>query len=241
MVSPSRKFDIDKSKIILIEDEPAIADTVIYALESEGFVVEWRNTAQAGLDCIETHSAQLAILDIGLPDMNGFDAFRKLRSLSPIPVIFLTARNEEIDRVIGLEMGADDYVVKPFSPRELTARVRAVLRRSQLPASLSVDTDKNVSGPFSIDAQAWTLTYHGVNLDLTRHEFGILAVMLKHPGQVFSREQLLTQVWEAPDHRLDRTVDTHIKNIRSKLRKIDTQSNPIKTKRGVGYSISWRK
>lgn len=188
---------------------------------------------------MQTISALLVILDIGLPDMNGFDALRKLRSFSSIPVIFLTARNVEIDRVIGLEMGADDYVVKPFSPRELTARVRAVLRRSQIPASLSVDTGEDAGGPFLIDVQAWTLSYHGVCLDLTRHEFGILAVMLKHPGQVFSREQLLTQVWQAPDHRLDRTIDAHIKNIRAKLRKIDTQSNPIKTKRGIGYSISW--
>ncbi|MCP4430662.1 MAG: two-component system response regulator CreB [Gammaproteobacteria bacterium] len=232
---------MDKSIIILIEDEPAIADTVTYALESEGFTVEWRNTAHEGLELIQSSGANLVILDIGLPDMNGFDVFRKLRALSSVPVIFLTARNVEIDRVSGLEMGADDYVVKPFSPRELTARVRAVLRRSLQTGSVSVDSCGPEVGPFLIDTRAWTVTYHGKNLDLTRHEFGILALLLKHPGQVFSREQLLSHVWDEPEHRLDRTVDAHVKNIRFKLRKIDNQSDSIKTKRGVGYFFSSQK
>ena len=182
--------------------------------------------------------ANLVILDIGLPDMNGFDAFRKLRALSSIPVIFLTARNVEIDKVSGLEMGADDYIVKPFSPRELTARVRAVLRRTQPGNSNSVETDEYSAGPFLINLPAWTLSYHGVNIELTQHEFGILTLLLKRPGRVFSREQLLDKVWDAPEHRLDRTVDAHIKNIRNKLRKIDSQSDPIQTKRGVGYFFS---
>lgn len=226
---------IEKVNIVLIEDEPAIADTVIYALESEGFAVEWKNTAQAGLDFVQKNIADLVILDIGLPDMNGFDAFRKLRSQSSTPVIFLTARNVEIDRVSGLEMGADDYIVKPFSPRELTARVRAVLRRSQPESTGSAATDEASIGPFSINFPAWSVNYHGVALELTQHEFGILTLLLKHPGQVFSREQLLERVWEAPEHRLDRTVDAHIKNIRNKLRKINSQANPVKTKRGIGY------
>lgn len=226
---------IEKVNIILIEDEPAIADTVVYALESEGFGVAWKNTAQAGLDFVQKNTADLVILDIGLPDMNGFDAFRKLRSKSSIPVIFLTARNVEIDKVSGLEMGADDYIVKPFSPRELTARVRAVLRRSQPEPTGTIVSDEISTGPFLINFPAWSVSYHGVVLELTQHEFGILTLLLKHPGQVFSREQLLDKVWEAPEHRLDRTVDAHIKNIRNKLRNINSHADPIKTKRGVGY------
>ncbi len=225
-------------KILLIEDEPAIADTVIYALESEGYTVHWGNTGESGLTVAKQLPPDLAILDVGLPDMNGFEVFRQLRLISEIPVIFLTARNIEIDRVTGLEMGADDYVVKPFSPRELTARVRAVLRRSQLAEKSRDSNAVHVAGSFVINPLAWTISFHEVELDLTQHEFGVLALLLKHPGQVFSREQLLSQVWEAPEHRLDRTVDAHIKNIRNKLRQINHESDPIKTKRGIGYFVS---
>ena len=224
-------------KVLLIEDEPAIADTVVYALESEGYVVEWQNAGELGLDSIGKVSPDIVILDIGLPDMNGFEVFRKMRSITDVPVIFLTARNIEIDRVTGLEMGADDYVVKPFSPRELTARVRAVLRRSQ-----SIDKNKNQAdqqevGPFTVNSLCWTVSFKGVELNLTQHEFGLLTALLDNPGQVFSREQLLAKVWDAPEHRLDRTVDAHVKNIRNKLRLVDSESDPIKTRRGIGYFI----
>ena len=225
-------------KILLIEDEPAIADTVIYALESEGYTVDWENTGESGLAAAKQLSPDLVILDVGLPDINGFEVFRQLRIISKVPVIFLTARNIEIDRVTGLEMGADDYVVKPFSPRELTARVRAVLRRSQITDKPEDSSVVHVVGSFIINPLAWTISFQGVELDLTQHEFGVLTLLLKHPGQVFSREQLLSRVWDAPEHRLDRTVDAHIKNIRSKLRQVNNQSEPIKTKRGIGYFAS---
>ncbi len=224
--------------ILLLEDEPAIADTVIYALESEGYTANWENTGESGLTALKQLSPDLVILDIGLPDINGFEVFRQLRLFCEVPVIYLTARNLEIDRVTGLEMGADDYVVKPFSPRELTARVRAVLRRSKSTDKAVESSNGHVVGSFVINPLAWTISYQGVELDLTQHEFGVLALLLKHPGQVFSREQLLSQVWDAPEHRLDRTVDAHIKNIRSKLRQVNNQSDPIKTKRGIGYFIS---
>ncbi len=224
-------------KILLIEDEPTIADTVVYALESEGYAVDWQNTGELGLNASRQNAPDLVILDVGLPDMNGFDVFRQLRLICEVPVIFLTARNIEIDRVTGLEMGADDYVVKPFSPRELTARVRAVLRRSHLVDKNSSQSEVQVVGSFTVNMLSWTVSFHGVELDLTQHEFGVLTALLNNPGQVFSREQLLVKVWDSPEHRLDRTVDAHVKNIRSKLRHIDSQSDPIKTKRGVGYFI----
>ena len=224
--------------VLLIEDEPAIADTVVYALQSEGYTVDWRNTGESGVVLVKTQSPDLVILDIGLPDMNGFEVFQKIRSISTIPVIFLTARNIEIDKVTGLEMGADDYVVKPFSPRELTARVRAVLRRSQSVDKSNHQEDQKIVGPFAVNSLSWTVSFQGIDLELTQHEFGLLTALLNKPGQVFSREQLLAKVWDAPEHRLDRTVDAHVKNIRNKLRLIDNQSNPLKTKRGIGYFIS---
>lgn len=226
-------------KVLLIEDEPAIADTVVYALESEGYAVEWQNTGAQGLVSIGRESPDIVILDIGLPDMNGFEVFQKIRTIAALPVIFLTARNIEIDKVTGLEMGADDYVVKPFSPRELTARVRAVLRRTQNAEVKPDEKSERNTGPFLIDYPRWTVSYQASQLDLTRHEFEILTTLIKKPGKIFSREMLLSLAWDAPEHRLDRTVDAHVKNIRAKLRAIDDELDPIKTKRGVGYFASW--
>jgi len=224
-------------KILLIEDEPTIADTVVYALESEGYTVGWQNTGELGLNANKQASPDLVILDVGLPDMNGFEVFRQLRTVSEVPVIFLTARNVEVDRVTGLEMGADDYVVKPFSPRELTARVRAVLRRSQSADNNNNQVDEKIVGPFVVNTLSWTVSFQDIDLELTQHEFGLLVALLNNPGQVFSREQLLAKVWDAPEHRLDRTVDAHVKNIRNKLRQVDNRSDPIKTRRGIGYFI----
>lgn len=228
-----------KSNVTLVEDEPSIADTVIYALESEGYAVTWNNAGRDAIEGIRDETPDIVILDIGLPDLNGFEVFREIRAFTQVPVIFLTARAEEIDRVTGLEMGADDYIVKPFSPRELTARVRAVLRRVQGAGAAADAAAGPGNGPFIIDEPSWTITFHAQALDLTRHEFQILNVLIRSPGQVFSRDQLLDLVWDAPEHRLDRTVDTHIKNIRAKLRSVDDAADPIKTRRGVGYYASW--
>ena len=228
-----------KLNVTLVEDEPSIADTVIYALESEGYAVQWKHSGWDAVEQIKAELPDIVILDIGLPDPNGFEVFREIRGFAQVPVIFLTARAEEIDRVTGLEMGADDYIVKPFSPRELTARVRAVLRRVQ-GNNLATDADAEPgNGPFVIDEPSWTISFRAQALDLTRHEFRILSILIRSPGQIFSRDQLLDLVWDAPEHRLDRTIDTHIKNIRAKLRSIDAGDDPIKTKRGVGYYASW--
>ena len=234
---------VNKSKILLIEDEPAISDAVIYALESEGFDVFWCNTGASGISLLKDESPDLVLLDIGLPDINGFEVFQKARSSSQIPIIFLTARKEEVDKVTGLEMGGDDYIVKPFSPRELTARVRAVLRRINnigcSTTQIKEDKDELVNGPFIINYPKWSVAYQSVNIDLTHHELQILSTLVKSPRQIFTREMLLETVWDAPEHRMDRTVDTHIKNIRAKLRAIDSTSDPVKTKRGVGYFTNW--
>jgi len=222
-----------KPLILLIEDEPAIADTVVYALSTEGFEPRWYDTGAAGLAACRAQAPDLVLLDVGLPDSNGFELFQQLRRDAPIPVIFLTARTEEIDRVVGLEIGADDYISKPFSPRELTARVRAVLRR----VGETVPAANTANHGFQIDSERYQIRYQNHILALSRYEFRLLKLLIEHPERVFSREHLLQQVWEHPEHSLDRTVDTHIKTLRAKLREIDPTLNPIKTHRGLGYSF----
>jgi two-component system catabolic regulation response regulator CreB len=221
-----------KPLVLLIEDEQAIADSVVYALATEGFEPHWCDTGAAGLHACREQTPDLILLDIGLPDGNGFELFQQLRRDTLIPIIFLTARSEEIDRVVGLEMGADDYISKPFSPRELTARVRAVLRRAVDTSATALKLD------FQIDAERLQIRYRDEVLALSRYEYRLLKLLIEHPERVFSREQLLQQVWEHPEHSLDRTVDTHIKTLRAKLRDRDPAANPIKTHRGVGYSFS---
>lgn len=225
----------EQPRILLIEDEPTIADTVVYALQTEGFEPVWCVTGRDGLEKFQQLRPALVLLDIGLPDANGFDLCKTLRATASVPVIFLTARAEEIDRVVGLEIGADDYVVKPFSPRELTARVRAVLRRT---AGVVQGTEPVApAAVFNIDEERCRISYHGRSLALSRYEYRLLSVLVERPGRVYSRETLLQLAWNDPESSLDRTVDTHIKTIRAKLRAVRPDLNPIKTHRGLGYSL----
>jgi two-component system catabolic regulation response regulator CreB len=226
--------------IFLVDDEPAIAEAVSFALQAEGFDCQHLATGSACLAALAREQPALVLLDVGLPDGSGFDVFRRIRDLSDVPVVFLTARREEIDRVVGLEMGADDYIVKPFSLRELVARVRMVMRRGAKHAAAArraPPAAPTISGAFEHDAPRRQLSYRGKPLDLTLHEYRLLAVLLRHPGRVYTRGELLELAWEAPDHRLDRTVDSHIKSLRAKLREVDPGMEPIRTHRGTGYSL----
>ena len=226
-----------KPKILIIEDEGGIVDNISYTLKSDGFDIHWAQTGAEGLDVISSSDISLIILDIGLPDINGFELFKEIRKKSSTPIIFLTARGEEIDRVVGLEMGADDYVTKPFSPRELAARVKAVLRRATTKnQTAEICLSKNF--PFEVDDQKKIIRYQNRNLVISRYEYRILKVLIEHPGWVFSREQLMEKAWDEPDVSLVRTVDTHIKNIRSKLKDITPGCDPIVTHRGIGYSLN---
>jgi len=220
---------------LVIEDEPAIADTITYALSTEGFESVWTTTGQEGIEVLGKEDIALIILDIGLPDRDGFGLCREIRERSTVPIIFLTARSDEIDRVVGLEIGGDDYVVKPFSPRELTARVKAILRRSKAPGFRSNITEG--SFPFTVDKERLSITYFGTRVDLSRYELGIMMVLIRQPGRVFSRRRLMELVWEEPDSSWERTVDAHIKSLRRKLREIKREEEPIKTHRGLGYSL----
>ena len=216
--------------ILLAEDEHAIADTVLYALRSEGYAAEHVLLGGEVLPRLRRGGIDLVILDVGLPDRSGFDVCRDLREASAVPVIFLTARNDEIDRVLGLELGADDYMTKPFSPRELVARVRARLRRHE-------GGDAQRKGRFEVDANAHRIRYAGQWLDLTRYEHALLAELLRRPGAILSRAQLLDRAWEDALEGGERTVDTHVKTLRAKLRAQDPARDPIHTHRGLGYSI----
>jgi two-component system catabolic regulation response regulator CreB len=220
------------SKVLIVEDEPAIADTIQYALETEGFVPVVAPTGQEALALIEADAIDLIILDIGLPDINGFELCKQIRQRSPLPIIFLTARNDEVDRVVGLEIGGDDYVVKPFSPRELTARVKAVLRRAR--PNNHETTEPQV---WTVDAAKRRIGYFGQTLDLSRTEYELLQTFIGRPGRVFTREQLMTSVWDEPEASMDRTVDAHIKNLRAKLKAVRPDLDPIITHRGTGYAL----
>lgn len=216
--------------ILLVEDESSIADNVVYALETEGFRTVWKSLGREALEILRDGGADLAILDVGLPDCSGFELCKAIRRFSDVPVIFLTARSEEIDRIVGLEIGGDDYVAKPFSPRELTARVKTVLKRLGREAP-------QPQADFVLDAGKASIRYLGVELALTRTEFLLLKTLLAKPQQVFSRERLIELAWTDPNAGFDRCVDTHIKTLRAKLRQIRSD-DPIKTHRGFGYSIA---
>ncbi|MBL9213946.1 MAG: two-component system response regulator CreB [Opitutaceae bacterium] len=221
-----------RQTILVVEDEAAIAETITYALQTEGFVPLWQATGGAALAAAAAQPVALVVLDVGLPDMSGFDVCRELQRRAAVPVIFLTARSGEVDRIVGLELGADDYLAKPFSPRELTARVRAVLRRSRGGAAAPA-----AGAAWDHDAARCRITYRGRPLELTRNEYRLLAALLAAPGRVFSRDQLMAAAWEDPGSALDRTVDAHVKTLRAKLRAAGAEPDPIATHRGLGYSL----
>ena len=229
------------SRILVVEDEPAIADTIVYALQTDGFEPVWCATCAAALDALAGPPVALAILDVGLPDGNGFELFKRMQARAPqVPAIFLTARSGEIDRVVGLELGADDYVAKPFSPRELVARVRTVLRRlakAADPGGAPATHAPAAARGFAIDDERKRILFHGKLLDLSRIEYRLLKVLVERPGRVFSRDELMERAWDDPTASFDRTVDAHVKTLRAKLREIDADADPIQTHRGMGYSL----
>jgi two-component system, OmpR family, catabolic regulation response regulator CreB len=221
-----------KHKILLIEDERSIADNIRLFLEQSEFIVEWCNTYSEGLSKAQVQTWALIILDVGLPDGNGFSLCKEIRAKSQVPIVFLTARNDEVDKIVGFEFGADDYMTKPFSPRELLMRIRAIIRRN---SKTTKEVDKN--SVFLVDNEKNKIYFRNQALDLTRYEFRLLQLLISHPGHVYTREKLMELVWESPEMSLDRTVDAHIKTLRGKLHKIAPDVPIIETHRGLGYSL----
>lgn len=232
-------------RILIVEDEPSIADNILYSLESEGFSTCVCTTGEEALARAKADAFSLVVLDVGLPDMTGFEVCRRLRAARDVPVIFLTARNSEVDRVVGLEIGGDDYLCKPFSPRELTARIRAVLRRTQGNGNATAATsraadDKEVSAasPVEVDETRCQVRYFGEVLPLSRYEFRLLQTFAKQPGRVFSRAQLMEHASDEPEAAMERTVDAHVKSLRAKMKTVREDVEAIVTHRGMGYSLA---
>ncbi|MFZ5590470.1 MAG: response regulator transcription factor [Bacillota bacterium] len=224
--------------ILIADDEEKIRQLVKMYLQKEGFAVAEAADGTTALEMLQQDRFDLLILDIMLPGMDGWEICRRVRAQSDLPIIMLTARDDEIDRVLGLEMGADDYVTKPFSPRELVARVKAVLRRarSQPNSQTTGDDTKLQFGPLLIDPAGRTATAHGQPLQLTPREFELLYYLASHPGRAFNREQLLQSVWGYDYYGDSRTVDTHVGRLRDKLEQYGL-AGVIATVRGVGYKF----
>jgi len=224
--------------ILIVEDEMSIADTLVFALEGEGFATRWVRVGHEALECVAEGSVLFVILDVGLPDMSGFEVCKAIRRSSEVPVLFLTARAEEIDRVVGLEIGADDYVVKPFSPREVAARVRAILKRTGArPGGTGAAVPAaQPSGGFQLDSDRREIRYEQRPLELTAQEFRLFAHLITHPERVFSRQQLLEAIGAAASAGYERNIDGNVRSLRAKIRKLAPDQDPIQTHRGFGYS-----
>ncbi len=221
-------------RILVVDDEPDLLELVRFHLTQEGFSVDTASTGEQALARIRHAAPDLLILDLLLPDIQGTEICRRVRadaSLRDMPIIMLTARSEEVDRVVGFELGADDYVTKPFSPRELTLRVRAVLRRS---ANEGEPPEVIERGALRIDRQAHRAWVGGAEVELTAKEFDLLVTLMSRPGRVLSRERLLDEVWGAAITVTQRTIDTHMKRLRAKL---GSAGDLIETVRGVGYRL----
>ncbi|MBT9569174.1 MAG: two-component system response regulator CreB [Thiobacillus sp.] len=220
-------------RILIVEDDLAIAENVIVGLEREGFICSHVMLGAACHAFMRAHPVDLIILDVGLPDANGFEVCKTIRRTSEVPIVFLTARADEIDRVVGLEIGADDYILKPFSPRELVARTKTILRRTQ-PVARQLPRP---TSDFDIDESRACIRFAGTPLDLTRAEFYLLRVLAQTPQKVFSRQALMDAAGLA-DASLERVIDTHIKSLRAKLAALAPGHEMIRTHRGFGYSLN---
>ena len=230
----------NQSTVVIIEDESAIAENLIYVLEMGGYQVEWFNTAGEGLIFLQHNLAELVVLDVGLPDGNGFELCKTIREFSDIPIIFLTARSDEIDRVVGLEIGADDYVTKPFSPREMLARIKLRIKTKSSLTELKPETNTIVTHAqptHDLVAQNFDYGVAGQMLGLTAVEFKVLDKLISVSSNVLSREQLMLAADMVLEAAYERNIDTHIKAIRHKLKPFD-MSERICTKRGFGYYYS---
>ena len=221
------------AKLLVVEDDPGIAEVTVFALERAGHAVRHVSDGEAALDAAAREAPDLVVLDVGLPGLDGLGVCRELRKASDVPILFLSARDEEIDRVLGLEIGGDDYVTKPFSPRELVARVGVILRRTNgAPAPGAAVRH----GRLSLDAERHEAAWDGVPLSLTATEFGLLRTLSARPGAVLSRGQLMDAAYDGNIHVSDRTIDSHVRNLRGKLAGAGGEG-AIETVHGVGFKL----
>ncbi len=221
-----------KKTVLIVEDEKKLANILIEYLQKDGFQTKHIAIGSEVIPWVKGHNPDLILLDLMLPEINGKEICQEIRTFSSLPIIMVTAMVEEIDRLIGLELGADDYICKPFSPKEVTARVKAVLRRS--------DPDyikSSQSSGFQVNPDQYSITLAGQKLDLTPVEFRLLSMFIEYPNRVYNRDQILNKVFDDGRIVLDRTVDTHIKNLRQKLKTVNPESEYIRSIYGIGYSF----
>ncbi len=231
----------DFPTILLVDDEDAVQKLLAYPLEREGYRVVPARDGQEALDRFASESPDLVVLDITLPRLDGLEVCKQLRARSTVPIIMLTARDDELDKVVGLELGADDYITKPFSIREFRSRVRALLRRAKLPPYQGEDGDEVISADgLKIDVGRRTVELAGAPVQLTYVEFELLRTMAAAPGRVFSRKMLLEELWGGADYREPRTIDVHVRHLREKLERDPSEPEFIHTVRGVGYRFRER-
>jgi DNA-binding response OmpR family regulator len=223
-------------RILVIDDEPMIVESVSYTLNQEGYEVQTAKDGEAGLELALTEEPDLILLDLMLPGLNGTEVCRQIRKVSEVPIIMLTAKEGEIDRILGLELGADDYVVKPFSMRELLARIKSVLKRVNAVCK-PAESQSLKNGDLVIDLLGHEVGVKGVKVDLSSKEFDLLRILANHPGQVLTREQLLNLVWGNDFYGDSRTVDVHIRWLREKIEEDPGDPKYILTVRGVGYKF----
>lgn len=228
-----------KNRVLVVDDEQHIADVVEYSLKENGLDVALAADGNAALAAFEKIRPDLVVLDLNLPGISGLDLFREFRRQRPdIAVIMLTTRSDEIDRVVGLELGADDYVTKPFSPRELVARVKTILRRAARTPATPVAESTLIFGPLILDCEAFSLTYFGAPLTLTRAEFKLMECLAKHPSHVYTRDLLMDRIYDDGHAVADRSIDAYIKRLRKKFAEVRPGADPIETVHGLGYKLN---
>ncbi|MCH2652569.1 MAG: response regulator [Gammaproteobacteria bacterium] len=218
--------------VLIVEDEKKLADIMIAYLNKEQFRVTHYESGSGVSDWVKNNQPNIILLDLMLPDVNGKDLCKEIRQFSTVPIIMVTAMIDEIDRLIGLELGADDYVCKPFSPKEVVARVKAVLRRSE-----GDFNQGEIYDAFEVNDETYSIKLHGDRLDLTPVEFRLLKMFIQSPGRVFNRDQILDNIFEDGRIVLDRTVDTHVKNLRHKLKTASPEHDYVRSVYGIGYSF----
>ena len=225
------------ARILLVDDEQSIQELLSFPLRQDGYEVVQASDGREGLERFRESTFDLVVLDVMMPRMDGFELCQRLRARSTVPIIMLTAKSEEIDKIVGLEIGADDYITKPFSVREFRSRVKALLRRSSLASEPGEDDENELitNDQLQIDPPKRRVVLAGAQVELTFVEFEILLALAGSPGRVWSRDQLLSQVWGNSDYRDPRTVDVHIRHLREKLEGDTREPNYILTVRGVGY------
>jgi DNA-binding response OmpR family regulator len=225
----------NSATILLVDDEEAVQKLLAYPLERDGYRVVQARDGDEALRRFDEHSVDLVVLDVMLPKLDGLEVCKRLRAISHVPIIMLTARDDEVDKVLGLELGADDYITKPFSIREFRSRVKAALRRSVAPKHDAQEADTITIDGLVVDPSRRTVALEGEEIDLTYVEFELLATLASRPGRVYSRQALLVALWGDSDYRDPRTIDVHVRHLREKLEPSPSEPQYILTVRGVGY------